>query len=165
MLHSDMSPRGRNWPRLLREYRQFRRPPRGRSRTRGSRSLRRNKMKMKILAATLLTAAATTSAIPADTYSPAISATVLGRCKFTQAAGATLTITNVLGGIDPSAAGPAGGTVNITYKCTTGQAPAFTTDTGTHASGGSNRVADAGNANFMIYTLGLAGGGNGAGFG
>jgi hypothetical protein len=122
-------------------------------------------MKMKILAATLLTAAATTSAIAADTYSLAVSATVLGRCKFTQAAGATLTITNVLGGIDPSAAGPAGGTVNITYKCTTGQAPAFTTDTGTHASGGSNRVADAGNANFMIYTLGLAGGGNGAGFG
>ena len=122
-------------------------------------------MKMRILAATLLTAGVCSSAIAADTYSLAVSATVLGRCKFTQAAGTTLTITNTVGGIDPSLAGPATGTANITYRCTTGQAPAFTTDTGTHVSGGNMRVADAGNTNFMTYTLGLAGGGNGTGFG
>jgi hypothetical protein len=104
------------------------------------------------------------SAAGADTYSLGVSAQVLGRCKFTQAAGAVLTLTNTVGGIDPSSLTSATGTANITYKCTTGQAPAFTNDTGTHASGGSNRVAD-GAGNFMIYTLTLTSGGNGAGFG
>jgi len=122
-------------------------------------------MKARILALSMLAAGAMSSAFGADTYSLSVSATVLGRCKFTQAAGQTLTITNTVGGIDPSLAGPATGTATITYKCTTNQAPAFTTDTGTHASGGNMRVADAGATNFMTYTLGLAGGGNGAGFG
>jgi hypothetical protein len=120
-------------------------------------------MKTRILAFSLLTAGLCSSAIAADTYSLAISAQVLGRCKFTQAAGATLTITNTVGGIDPSLAGNATGTANITYRCTTGQAPAFTTDTGTHVSGGNMRVASG--VNFMTYTLALAGGGNGTGFG
>jgi hypothetical protein len=88
---------------------------------------------------------------------------VLGRCKFTQAAGSTLTLTNTVGGIDPSSATSATGSANITYKCTTGQAPAFTNDTGLNASGGQNRVAD-GAGNFMVYTLALTSGGNGAGF-
>jgi hypothetical protein len=122
-------------------------------------------MKMRILAVTLLTAAASSTAIAADTYTLAVSATVLGRCKFTQAAGSTLTITNTAGGIDPSLAGPATGLANITYRCTSGQAPAFTTDTGTHVSAGNMRVADVGNTNFMTYTLSLVGGGSGTGFG
>jgi len=122
-------------------------------------------MKARILALSMLAAGAMSSAFGADTYSLTVSATVLGRCKFTQAANQTLTITNTAGGIDPSLAGPAGGTATITYKCTAGQAPTFTTDTGLHVSGGNMRVADAGNANFMIYTLGLAGGGSGSGFG
>ena len=121
-------------------------------------------MKARILALSLLTAGACSSALAADTYSLAVSAQVLGRCKFTQAAGTTLAITNTVGGIDPSLAGNATGTANITYRCTTGQAPAFTTDTGTHVLGGNMRVAD-GAGNFMIYTLGLVGGGNGTGFG
>lgn len=122
-------------------------------------------MKLRYLAISMLAAGAMSSAFGADTYSLAVSATVLGRCKFTQAAGQTLTITNTAGGIDPSLAGPATGAATITYKCTTGQAPTFTTDTGTHASGGNMRVADAGSANFMIYTLALVGGGSGTGFG
>ena len=121
-------------------------------------------MKTKILALSLLTAGVCSSAIAADTYSLAVSAQVLGRCKFTQAAGATLTLTNTVGGIDPSLPGNATGTANITYKCTTGQAPAFTTDTGTHVNAGNMRVAD-GAGNFMIYTLTLTGGGSGTGFG
>jgi len=120
-------------------------------------------MKLRYLAASMLAAGAMSSAFGADTYNLAVSATVLGRCKFTQAAGQTLTITNAAGGIDPSVAGPATGAATITYKCTTGQAPTFTTDTGTHVSAGSMRVAD-GAGNFMVYTLGLTGGGNGAGF-
>ena len=121
-------------------------------------------MKLRYLALSMLAAGAMSSAFGADTYSLAVSATVLGRCKFTQAAGQTLTITNTVGGIDPSLAGPATGNATITYKCTANQAPAFTTDTGTHVSAGNMRVAD-GAGNFMIYTLGLAGGGNGSGFG
>ena len=121
-------------------------------------------MKTKILALSLLTAGVCSSAIAADTYSLAVSAQVLGRCKFTQAAGATLTLTNTVGGIDPSLPGNATGTANITYRCTTGQAPAFTTDTGLNVNLGNMRVADGG-GNFMIYTLTLTGGGNGTGFG
>ena len=122
-------------------------------------------MKTKILAAVLLTAGMASSAIAADTYSLGVSAQVLGRCKFTQAAGATLTLTNVAGGIDPSSATSATGSANITYRCTSGQAPTFTTDLGTHASGANMRVADAGATNFMIYTLSLTSGGSGSGFG
>jgi spore coat protein U-like protein len=121
-------------------------------------------MKTRILALSLLTAGVCSSAIAADTYSLAVSAQVLGRCKFTQAAGSTLTMTNVVGGIDPSSATNATGSANITYRCTNGQAPAFTNDTGTHVSGGNMRVAD-GSGNFMIYTLGLTSGGAGLGFG
>jgi hypothetical protein len=121
-------------------------------------------MKTRILVLTLLTAGVCSSAVAADTYSLAVSAQVLGKCKFTQAAGATLTLTNAVGGIDPSLAGNATGSANITYKCTSGQAPAFTTDTGTHVSAGNMRVAD-GSGNFMTYTLTLTSGGSGAGFG
>jgi len=121
-------------------------------------------MKTKILTAVLLTAGLSSTAMAADTYSLAVSAQVLGKCKFTQLAGATLTLTNTVGGIDPSLGTDATGSANITYRCTTGQAPTFTTDTGAHVSGGSMRVAD-GAGNFMVYTLALTSGGAGAGFG
>ncbi len=124
-------------------------------------------MKSRIVVLSLIAAGLMSpmSASALDTYSLGVSATVLGKCKFTQAAGTTLTLTNVVGGIDPSSATSATGSANITYKCTTSQAPAFTTDTGTHVSGGNMRVADAGNANFMIYTVSLTSGGAGSGFG
>lgn len=120
----------------------------------------------KILAASLLAAAglASTSAVAADSYSLSVSATVLGRCVFTQAVGQTLTLTNTLGGIDPSSATNATGNATITYKCTKGQAPAFSANTGANDGGtGTNRVSDG--TNFMVYTLGLTSGGAGTGFG
>jgi len=119
----------------------------------------------KLLAVSMLAAGlASTSAIAADSYSLSVSATVLGRCVFTQAAGQTLTLTNTLGGIDPSSATNATGNATITYKCTKGQAPAFTTNLGANEGGtGSNRVTDG--TGFMVYTVGLTSGGAGTGFG
>ena len=119
----------------------------------------------KLLAASLLAAGlVSTSAIAADSYSLSVSATVLGRCTFTQAAGQTLTLTNTLGGIDPSSGTNATGNATITYKCTRGQAPSFTANLGANEGGtGSNRVTDG--TGFMAYTLGLTPGGAGTGFG
>ena len=119
----------------------------------------------KLLAASLLAAGlVSTSAIAADTYNLSVSATVLGRCSFTQAAGQTLTLTNTLGGIDPSSGTNATGSANITYKCTKGQAPAFSANLGSNEGGtGANRVSDG--TNFMVYTLNLTTGGAGTGFG
>ena len=120
----------------------------------------------KLLAASLLAAGlvSSASAIAADSYSLAVSATVLGRCVFTQAAGATLTLTNTLGGIDPSSATNATGNATVTYKCTKGQAPAFAANTGANDGGtGTNRVANG--TNYMVYTMTLTSGGAGTGFG
>jgi len=119
----------------------------------------------KLLAVSMLAAGlASTSAIAADSYSLSVSATVLGRCVFTQAAGQTLTLTNTVGGIDPSSATNATGNATLTYKCTKGQAPAFSANTGANDGGtGTNRVANG--TNYMVYTLGLTSGGAGTGFG
>ena len=123
-------------------------------------------MKTKLLTAGLLAAGLMTSvaATAADSYTLGVSATVLGRCIFTQAPGATLTLTNTVGGIDPSSATSATGSANITYKCTKGQAPAFTADLGVNASGGNRRVFD-GSSDYMVYALNLTSGGSGSGFG
>lgn len=122
-------------------------------------------MKTKLLTAGLLAAGLMTSvaATAADSYTLGVSATVLGRCIFTQAAGATLTMTNAAGGIDPSSATSATGSANITYKCTKGQAPAFTANNGLNFLG-NRRVFD-GASDYMVYSLNLASGGSGSGFG
>jgi spore coat protein U-like protein len=100
----------------------------------------------------------------ADTYSLSVSATVQGVCKFTQAAGQTLTFANnVTGGIDPSLATNATANATVTYKCTNGTAPSAFTGTGTHDLAGNKRVVNGVNA--MVYTVSLTGGGAGDGFG
>ena len=103
-------------------------------------------------------------AAAADTYSLSVTATVQGICKFTQAAGQTLTFTNnVGGGIDPSLAGNATANATITYKCTSGTAPSSFTGVGANDTGGNHVVKNG--TNSMIYTVALTGGGAGDGFG
>jgi len=123
-------------------------------------------MKTNLLRAGLIAAGLVTSvaASAADSYSLGVSATVVGRCSFTQAAGQTLTLTNIVGGIDPSSGTSATGSATITYKCTKGQAPAFTAGNGSNYSAPDRRVFD-GTADYMVYSLGLTSGGAGSGFG
>jgi len=121
-------------------------------------------MKTRLLTASLLAAGLMTSvaATAADTYSLGVSATVLGRCIFTQTAGATL----AFGSIDPSSTSNATGSATLTYKCTKGQAPTFAAGLGTNTDGTNNRLATGSPAtDHMIYTLALVSGGSGTGFG
>jgi hypothetical protein len=120
-------------------------------------------MKTKLLAVALFAAGAATSASAADSYSLTVNANVIGMCKFTQAAGAILTLTNVVGGIDPSSATNATGTANLTYQCTKGQNPTFATGNGANWSGTANRVSNG--TDFMVYTLAYGAPTTGAGFG
>ena len=90
------------------------------------------------------------------THTLTVSAQVQGTCKFNTAGPTTLTVATGAGVIDPSAAGPATGAANVTFRCTTGTTSAITGDNGLSFSGGSRRVKN-GVANFMNYTLGLTG--------
>jgi len=125
-------------------------------------------MKMKLVALAL---AATGSfiAVPAlaasTTHTIAVSATVSGNCKFNTAGPTALTIATGAGVIDPSAAGPATGSVGVTFRCTTGTTSAITADDGLNASGpGARRVKQG--ANFMPYTFTLTNAAQvGSGFG
>jgi spore coat protein U-like protein len=127
-------------------------------------------MKTKLLLLALA-ASGTLIATPAfaasTTHTLTVSATVSGNCKFNTAGPTALTIATGAGVIDPSAAGPATGTANVTFRCTTGVTSAITGDNGLNFSGGSRRVKN-GVANFMPYTLGMTnaaqvGTGHGAG--
>jgi len=101
------------------------------------------------------------------THTLSVSAQVLGNCRFNTAGPTVLTIATGAGVIDPSAAGPATGTANVTFRCTTGTTSAITGDNGLNFQGASRRVKN-GVANFMNYTFALTsaaqvGTGHGAG--
>ena len=81
------------------------------------------------MAATSLAALFATGAAQADTVTLTVSAQIVGICKFNSGQTPTVTLTNGGGTIDPSLAGPATGTAAILYRCTKGQAPAFTVPT------------------------------------
>jgi hypothetical protein len=61
----------------------------------------------------------------ADTISVPVSATVLGVCKFATGQTPSVVIANSGTNIDPSVAGNATGSANITYSCTNGTTPSF----------------------------------------
>jgi spore coat protein U-like protein len=100
------------------------------------------------------------------THTLAVSATVAGVCRFQTAGPTALTIATGAGVIDPSAVGPATGTANVTFRCTTGTTSAIAGDNGLNFLGASRRVKN-GTA-FMNYTFALVnaaqvGTGHGAG--
>jgi hypothetical protein len=80
-----------------------------------------------ILGAALAAIAFATPAVAADSITIPVSATIRGVCHFNTSPVPTLYIVNTGSGasgyIDPSIAGTATGTANLTYSCTKGQAP------------------------------------------
>ena len=115
-------------------------------------------MKLKISALALVAAGVFTS-VPAlaasTTHTLSVSATVSGNCKFNTAGPTTLTIATGAGVIDPSAAGPATGSVGVAFRCTTGTSSSITADDGTNASGPGARRVFNGAAAYMPYSLSL----------
>lgn len=66
---------------------------------------------------------------------------VSGNCKFNAPGSTALTIATGAGVIDPSAAGPATGSVGVAFKCTTGTTSTITADGGVNSTGpGARRV-------------------------
>ena len=123
------------------------------------------------LSALVLAVAGAVSSIPAiaasTTHTLTVSATVTGNCKFNTAGPTTLTIATGAGVIDPSAAGPATGSVGVTFRCTTGVTSAITADDGINSTGPGARRVYSGSA-YMPYSLSMtnavqAGTGFGAG--
>jgi spore coat protein U-like protein len=110
-------------------------------------------------------------AVPAfaasTTHTLSVSATVTGNCRFNTAGPTTLTIATGGGVIDPSAAGPATGSVGVTFRCTTGTTSTITADDGLSSTGpGARRVKQG--TSYMPYSLTLTnaaqmGTGHGAG--
>jgi spore coat protein U-like protein len=127
-------------------------------------------MKTKLILLALAASGAMLSApvlAASATHTLSVSATVTGVCKFQTAGPTALTIATSAGVIDPSAAGPATGTANVTFRCTTGTTSAIASDNGLSYLGGSRRVKN-GTLNFMNYSLTLVnaaqvGSGHGAG--
>lgn len=77
-----------------------------------------------LMAAALLAAGA---AQANDSVSVTVNATVVGVCKFfTSSPVLNITNTGTGSNIDPSLAGPATGSVDVTYRCSNGTTPSFT---------------------------------------
>jgi spore coat protein U-like protein len=124
-------------------------------------------MKTKLLLLALAGALSAPAFAASTTHTLTISAQVQGTCKFNTAGPTVLTIATSGAVIDPSAAGPATGSANVTFRCTTGTTSAITGDNGLNFLAGSRRVKN-GVANFMNYTFALVnaaqvGTGHGAG--
>ena len=122
-------------------------------------------VKAKLLAVALISAGLVSPAAMAasTTHTLAVSATVVGNCKFNTAGPTTL----AFGSIDPSAAAPATATASVTFRCTTGTTSSMTSDDGLYDVAGAPRMKDAG-TNYLPYSIGLvgtaqAGTGHGAG--
>jgi len=88
-----------------------------------------NSIKLRAVSSALMAAAllAAGAAQANDSVSVTVNATVVGVCKFFTSS-PVLNITNTGSGsnIDPSLAGPATGSVDITYRCSNGTSPSFT---------------------------------------
>ena len=91
-----------------------------------------------------------------DNINVSVTATVIGVCKFFGGP-YTLNIANSGVNIDPSLAGPATGSVGVTYRCSNGTAPVFTVPANTNITDGG--------AGTMQATFTSVSGGNGTGMG
>ena len=122
-------------------------------------------MKTKLIAIALASAFAVPAFAASTTHTITVSATVSGNCKFNTAGPTTLTVATGGGVIDPSAAGPATGSVGVAFRCTTGTTSTITKDDGLNSTGpGAPRVKLG--TNFMPYTMTLTNAAQvGSGFG
>jgi hypothetical protein len=113
---------------------------------------------IKLLVAAVLAAMAV-GAQAADTNTLTINGTITPVCKFNIPA-ETLAIT-----LDATLATPSVSTQTISYWCTKGTTAIFAPNTGLHPAGVVNQLKQAAAANFIAYTIGVAGGGAGTGKG
>ena len=98
----------------------------------------------------------------ADTVNVTVTANISGVCKFTSGQTPTVTIANSAGNIDPSLAGPANGSANVTYQCTKGTAPTFTVPTPATITCTTSGTCG---STTMAPVMGFTSGGSGTGFG
>jgi len=106
------------------------------------------------------------TAMPAgasDSISVAVTANVVGVCKFF-GSDYTMNIANSGSDIDPAAAGPAQGSVDITYRCSNGTNPAFTIG-GAAITGKTVALTDGGSGSMTATLTGPASPAAGSGMG
>ena len=124
--------------------------------------MKRLNLTLALAAAGLMTGASVLAA--STTHDLAVSAAVIGNCKFNAASGTTLTIANSGASIDPSVATDASGTADITYRCTKNTVASVGANDGLHSTGPAARRVRLGvTTNYMPYSL--AAGANCAGTG
>lgn len=93
-----------------------------------------------IVGASLAAAAFMAPAQAADSVNVTVNATIVGVCKFFGGP-YTMTIANSGTDIDPSAAGPATGSVQVEYRCSNGTNPAFTVPANLNLTGAGTMQA------------------------
>jgi hypothetical protein len=125
-------------------------------------------LKRALLGLSLLLSLASAQAFAQSTSSAVtVTATVTGVCRFYTPT-ATLTLANSGAVIDPSSAVAATGTVNLTYRCTSGTTPSFDIDaTGTFADPKTNPAITLTGAllGTLTASVTVTGGGAGTGMG
>lgn len=99
-----------------------------------------SRMRGAALGASLAAALAMAPAQAADTVDVTVNATIVGVCKFFGGP-YTLTIANSGTDIDPSAAGPATGSVQVEYRCSNGTNPGFTVPASLNLTGAGTMQA------------------------
>jgi hypothetical protein len=113
----------------------------------------------------LLTLAASQALAQSTSSAVTVTATVNGVCRFYTPT-ATLTLANSGIVIDPSSATAATGTVNLTYRCTSGTTPLFDVDaTGAFASPKTNPAITLTGPGSLTASVTVTGGGPGTGMG
>jgi hypothetical protein len=121
------------------------------------------KLNRLLLPIAVASAFAAGTAQASDSVDVTVNATIVGVCKFfTSSPVINITNTGTGSNIDPSAAGPASGNVNITYRCSNGTSPTFTvpaTATVTCTTSGTC------GSSTMVPTVSATNGGAGTGMG
>ena len=113
----------------------------------------------------LLTLAASQAFAQSTSSAVTVTATVTGVCRFYTST-ATLTLANSGALIDPSSATAATGTVNLTYRCTSGTTPLFDVDsTTTFSDPKTNPAITLTGPSTLTASVTVTGGGAGTGMG
>ena len=115
-------------------------------------------MKKVLMAMVAVAVVAMAGSVMADTATVAVSATVVGTCKFT--AGGSIPF----GNLDPSVGSDQTPTVTQpTFWCTKGAIYTITDDNGLNESGSTHRMVHASLAEYIPYSFTYTAGGTGAG--
>src|SRR5918996_3539798 len=108
-----------------------------------------------LIAATIAGLLMTGNAMPADSHTITVNATVSATCKF-NAASSTMNLT-----LDPTATSTITQTASVVYRCTKGTAPSFALASGSTASATGGNLRNG--AESIPYTFSSTSGGSGTG--